>query len=690
VIFSYLVFDIIPVDPNNVTYSILLSNETSPRVDVSWQWFLDFSLGPASRTYNITDIFDSSTGLSKAEVRYKWLDRDMDTPVLGNLTIYWIDDKDSTIVELRTYDLGNGSIIIVLDAIDDSENWIGSGIAKVELFDERELVQRFFPQNASYVLLPSGIHRYYFKYSYNQLIEDYDPPHYFRFEFGDTLRFYLRITEYGTPNFPAHLRSPRIIITDTFTVTTNYDLYRPEFISKNGTDITVFYPKLDETLTTIPTITDGDVIVTVYIQDSMWSGINRSFVQLIVVDMDNDINYTRLMTINDTSIPRRDESQFNWAGNLDVGGTYRLTVIIMDRAGNINSRTVEETIRDYVAPRVIDVTFDEKDDRRLEIIIEIEEGGFGVDYVTIGIITQGTQGKIIQWYNLSKQGGGGSGLADDPRTEVYSIVVSLPFDLLDIFGEKRYSLNIIAGDKAKNEKFYSERDLKELEIDFEGSFDRLILHPIVFVTGAILLIFGIIVGIRITSKVEGYDMKRIFTEGEKISREVILTQMDEYALGVTVNFFDQVQGPVPVIWEPALLEDQEQVMLDLSDKSFSTLEFIGLEETERSGTFDFSTGSYDCTALGYSFAVPNPKARGGKENLTIVLLLRKEWGDNLLIFQDELTDKLREIREMIETQQHASQIEKKARELREFVSRLMLSFNKIYTGIDYEVEFQEE
>jgi hypothetical protein len=45
---------------------------------------------------------------------------------------------------------------------------------------------------------------------------------------------------------------------------------------------------------------------------------------------------------------------------------------------------------------------------------------------------------------------------------------------------------------------------------------------------------------------------------------------------------------------------------------------------------------------------------------------------------------------MIETQQHASHVEKKARELREFVSRLMLSFNKIYAGIDYELEFQEE
>jgi len=117
---------------------------------------------------------------------------------------------------------------------------------------------------------------------------------------------------------------------------------------------------------------------------------------------------------------------------------------------------------------------------------------------------------------------------------------------------------------------------------------------------------------------------------------------------------------------------------------------VGLEEKERSGTFDFSTGSYECTALGYSFAIANPEARGGKENLTIVLLLRKEWGDNLLTFQDELLEKLREIRELIEREQPSSMVEKKARELREFVSRVMIAFNKIYTGIEYEVSSLEE
>ncbi|MFX0052097.1 MAG: hypothetical protein ACFE8U_12510, partial [Candidatus Hermodarchaeota archaeon] len=458
--------------------------------------------------------------------------------------------------------------------------------------------------------------------------------------------------------------------------------------------ITVNYPNLDEILTSKPDITDGAVIVTVHIQDRIWSGIDNTesftFIQLLIIDLENDENFSKTMTIDDSSTDRsfRDVLQFNWMGNLTVGVTYQLTVIIMDIAGNTNTRTVEVTIEDHVAPRIESISITETDDRKLKIEVTVIETGEGVDFVRVGILN--SQGKIVQWINLSEQVIEGSGASVNQQANVYYATVSLPFELLDFISSKRYSIEVMVADREGNHKLYSSDELKAIGLEIDGSFDPLVFHPIVLLVGAILLIFGIIVGIRITSKVEGYDMKRIFMEGEKIAREVILTQMDEYALGVTVNFFDQVQGPVPVIWEPALLEDQEQVMLDLSDKSFATLEFIGLEETERSGTFDFSTGSYECTALGYSFSIANPQARGGKENLTIVLLLRKEWGDNLLIFQDELTEKLREIRKMIETQQKPFLIEKKARELREFVSRIMLSFNKIYAGIDYELEHQEE
>jgi hypothetical protein len=471
----------------------------------------------------------------------------------------------------------------------------------------------------------------------------------------------------------------------TYPTVVNYDSYKPSFRSLNNQDIFVVFPDLEELYAANSIVSDGVVIISTQIRDEVWSGINQENLTLYITDLDDNSTSEHPMTAQNPSSSLREDLIVNWEGILTVGRSYQISVVIYDLAGNRNSRTVEIVVEDRVAPRVAGIHILSNENREIDITVNISESNDRIKFVQVRIF----KGEFeIKRVNLTKQIGVGS--QSQTSVEVYHAKLTIPFDLEDIFNPIDFTIEVMTSDEYGNQNIYSTDDLEDLDFEFSGRLERILLHPYVLATGLVVLISGILVGIRITSRVEGYDVKRIFLESEKIPREIILTQMDEYALGITVNFFDQVQGPVPVIWEPALLEDQEQVMLDLADKSFSTLEFLGLEETERSGTFDFSTGSYECTALGYSFAIDNPQARGGKENLTVVLLLRKEWGDNLLVFQDEITDKLREIRKMIETQKEPPLVEKNARELREFVSRLMLSFNKIYADIDYEEGMQEE
>ncbi|MHA2109499.1 MAG: hypothetical protein ACW99R_17465, partial [Candidatus Hodarchaeales archaeon] len=689
--YQYLIRDYLWVDPQYVTYTLLLSNGTI-REHVSWTSFKDFSLYPAAHSYLISEIFyfDLLTNLSNALVQYKWTDIEMD-PVEDELVVYWIDDEAPIIVELQSYDLGNGTIIIVVDVADENEYWVGSGVSSVVLHDNRPGVDYEFPLQPTPISLGQGLYRYYFTYSYNQLIPgQVVSDDYFQFEFEEPLNFTLIITDNGTNEFPDIVgedRNAKILTTEPFTITTSFDPFQPEFISIDGSEIAYIFPEIEEILQDKPSITDGEIIISVDIQDNVWSGIDIENILLLITKIETNKTKTYFMDMNNPTLSLREVISFSWSGSLDVGVNYRITVIIRDKAGNTNTSTIEITVEDHVAPRIESIVIESNPDRVFKISVALNETGFGVDLVQV-VILDGT--KVVKWVNLTKQGG--SGITADDTLDIYYGEVSIPFDVFDFItiSPNIYSIEVFVKDRANNPKHYRSGELEILQVTFEGKLNPVLFHPFVLLTGLILLISSILVGIRITSRTEGYDMNKIFSEGEKIPREVILTQMDEYALGVTINFFDQVQGPVPVIWEPALLEDQQQVMLDLSDKSFSTLEFIGLEETERSGTFDFSTGSYECTALGYSFAIDNPQARGGKENLTVVLLLRKEWGDNLLIFQDELTEKLREIREMIETQKEPILIEKKARELREYVSRIMLSFNKIYAGLDYELAQQEE
>ena len=674
----------IPIDPAKMRYDLLLENG-SFYANISWTQFLIYSLNSSTLSFSVTNMVDVATGLTTYEQWYQWLDLPGTEPEIGILETFWVDDQGPTILEIRSRDFGNGTILVIIDATDNSETWIGTGIQSVQLFDARPSIQNYFPLEPIHLQLNSDVHRYIFVYHYNQQMEGAEwegNEDFFQFDFGETLLLQINITDNGRLDFPEFLESSRDanwIRTESFSIIANYDPFKPQFIEQDGLKINMTY--LTVYSSKDPTFIDeGTINITLIARDSTWSGLNPNSAQIIITDKNNQTQIITMELVGNLE-NKRDELRFTWQGNLVVFGVYQFKVTITDNAGNKNSYSVEEEIEDFVAPRILKIERQITDDRKIKISVEVKEAGLGVDYITINVGSQ--------LFNLTRVNGGSGAQQNFPR-EVYSVVITPRIELSNLFSSKFYNINITVADKAGNIGKYSTEALKDWGLEYDFELRPLLFNTYILLTIGIILVVMVVVGIRITSKTVGYDMDKILRESEKISREVILTQMDEFALGVTVNFFDQVQGPVPVIWEPPLLEDQEQIMLDLSDKSFSTLEFVELEETERSGTFDFSTGSYECTALGYSFAIANPEARGGKENLTVVLLLRKEWGDNLLVFQDELLEKLREIREMIEGQKASSEIAKKSRELREFVSRLMISFNKLYFGTDYESDMMVE
>ncbi|MFW9778447.1 MAG: hypothetical protein ACFFE8_06285 [Candidatus Heimdallarchaeota archaeon] len=670
--FTYLVYDTQLVNLSSVTYDLLLTNGTL-RSGISWVNFRDFSMGPAKRSYNVTGLFDPSTGITGFETRYRWLDRDMDEAADGNLVIVWIDDQPPRVLDFRIIDLANGTVLIVVDFTDDGEGWKGSGIVNASLWDRRPSVNRQVPDQSIFTSgkISEGVWRYGFRYSFNQNFTGIFNESYFQFGWNETLRFTIEVWDDGSLILPGvgELSPALRRETNEFSIRMNRDGVTPKFHLLEHDLINYTYLDVD----------DGAIRVHVHVQDFNWSGLNLTSVILTVTDESGEIetNYT-MQPDGPINVRKRNPLDYVWNITLTPGLIYDLRVWVTDIAGNTNSSEITLTVVDKAPPRIGEPILGRTEDRKLNITVEIFETGSGIASVSARI--DGHE----EWYELNPLRTSGGFAASISQTgQFYSVIIPLDLDLGNVILPKDYKVIIRAIDGAGNQKFYEEDRYKL-------SLGPLILEPVILIAGAVLLIIAIVVGIRITSRTEGYDVTRIIRDSERISHQTILTLMDEYALGVTVNFFDQVQGPVPVIWEPPLLEDQEQVMLDLSDKSFSTLEFVGLEEEERSGTFDFSTGSYDCTALGYSFAVDNPQARGGKENLTIVLLLRKEWGDNLLTFQDELVEKLREIREMIENKEDPSKIASRAHQLREFVSRIMISFNKIYKDVNYEENLEVE
>ena len=69
------------------------------------------------------------------------------------------------------------------------------------------------------------------------------------------------------------------------------------------------------------------------------------------------------------------------------------------------------------------------------------------------------------------------------------------------------------------------------------------------------------------------------------------------------------------------------MLATLADRSFSTLGFVPKPDEDKHATFRFQIGGEKCTIFGYAFAIENPEARGGQENLSLCFIIRSPWGN---------------------------------------------------------------
>ncbi|MHA2052592.1 MAG: hypothetical protein ACW99F_03240, partial [Candidatus Hodarchaeales archaeon] len=101
--------------------------------------------------------------------------------------------------------------------------------------------------------------------------------------------------------------------------------------------------------------------------------------------------------------------------------------------------------------------------------------------------------------------------------------------------------------------------------------------------------------------------------------------LDSHTLGVVISFFDQRHGPIPVMQEPAILRDNFEKLVELSDLSFSAVRFVDNFEDEIQASFDFTVDERTrVSSISYAYSLNRPNARGGAENLTLNILVLKD------------------------------------------------------------------
>ena len=154
---------------------------------------------------------------------------------------------------------------------------------------------------------------------------------------------------------------------------------------------------------------------------------------------------------------------------------------------------------------------------------------------------------------------------------------------------------------------------------------------------------------EIVTELVGLDKELVIAKAKDFKRQnELLPIMDLHTFGIVVSFFDKRHGPIPIIVTPDILLDNYNLLVSLSDLSFSSARFSKNFENEIFSTYNFDSGVENyITIISFGFALDRPTARECAENITLNILIHKNANELLTQFVDKFKDKVHDIHIMM-------------------------------------------
>ena len=178
----------------------------------------------------------------------------------------------------------------------------------------------------------------------------------------------------------------------------------------------------------------------------------------------------------------------------------------------------------------------------------------------------------------------------------------------------------------------------------------------------------------------GLDKELVLNNLSQVSETDVVSSMDAHTLGVVISFFDQRHGPIPIIVIPEILKDNFNKLVELSDRSFSGTGFCDNFTDIIPSSYDFVIAhGLRTSVMSFGYALERPQARGGKENITLNILIHKDVFKLINQFLDEIQVKVHQTHLLMDkSPSEKKQIEEAVSGIRTFVSRIILSYQNIY------------
>ena len=213
------------------------------------------------------------------------------------------------------------------------------------------------------------------------------------------------------------------------------------------------------------------------------------------------------------------------------------------------------------------------------------------------------------------------------------------------------------------------------------------------IIAVVLSLFSFIIIKKFRKKeLVGLDIDLVLEKANKIREEDIIKSMDSHTLGIVISFFDQRHGPIPIMQEPDILRDNFEKLIELSDLSFSTGRFVDNFNEEFLINFDFSVDEQiRVSTVTYAFALNRPQARGGAENITLNILVIKDYYSLISQFTSQFTYIIHKIHQLMNANiQDKKQLQTYLQALRETISSIILAYGELYGTTELlEVEPEE-
>jgi len=201
----------------------------------------------------------------------------------------------------------------------------------------------------------------------------------------------------------------------------------------------------------------------------------------------------------------------------------------------------------------------------------------------------------------------------------------------------------------------------------------------IIIAGAIVLAF--IVGFTLYKIVKPKPFEQLM---EKITDEELALNFSIMSPGVVLSIFDQQKGPVPLVMDHSLEIGRyvgrmrigvENFLLKIADQAYSSLGFEEHDMGRRVGSIILP--GEKMVGWVHGIQLPQEVARGGFENLSLIVLADSEYGTLLLNYQDFLYDDVDELIKALKSKKELEQVKVMIEEIRKKSVVIMLTAQKL-------------